>query len=163
MKRRSIFIGGSASVAAAVLGNAFIGADAMRLFRGLARPRWQLSTPGFVAVGGAYYLVLGYVLTRSVDRQHGRSSALALSVLVGNEACNAALFGHRSTRNGFLGAIAFLVPLFGLQLSVWRDRQSRRVLMPYTAFVVLYDLPWIYRLWRLNPEPVDGSLGMAQP
>lgn len=108
---------------------------------------------GFVAVGGVYYLVLGYVLTRSVDRQDGRSSALALSVLVGNEAWNGALFGRRSTRNGFLGAIVFLVPLFGLQLSVWRDRQSRRVLLPYTAFVVLYDLPWIYRLWRLNPEP----------
>ena len=102
MKRRSILIGGSASVAAAVLGNAFIGADAMRWFRGLARPRWQLPMPGFVAVGGADYLVLGYVLTRSVDRQDGRSSALALFVLLGNEAWNAALSAAGAPGTGFL-------------------------------------------------------------
>jgi tryptophan-rich sensory protein len=153
MKRRSMIVGGSASAGAAVLGNVFIGADAMRWFRGLARPRWQLPMPGLVTIGGAYYLVLGYVLTRSVDRQDRRSSAFALSVLVANEAWNAAFFGRRSTRNGLLGAMGFLVPLGGLQLSVWRDPKSRQALLPYTAFVLLYDLPWIYRLWRLNPGP----------
>ena len=107
---------------------------------------------GIVAIGGAYYLVLGYVLARSVDRRDRRSTACALSVLVANEAWNVALFGRRSTRNGLLGALAFLVPLGGLQLSVWRDPQSRYALLPYTGFVLLYDLPWIYRLWRLNLE-----------
>ena len=147
-----MIVGGSASGAAALLGNAFIGAGALRWFRGLAGPRWQLPIPGFVAIGGAYYLVLGYVLARSVDRRDRRSTACALSVLVANEAWNVALFGRRSTRNGLLGALAFLVPLGGLQLSVWRDPQSRYALLPYTGFVLLYDLPWIYRLWRLNPE-----------
>ena len=67
---------------------------------------------GIVAIGGAYYLVLGYVLARSVDRRDRRSTACALSVLVANEAWNVALFGRR----------------------------------------ILYDIPWIYRLWPLNPE-----------
>jgi hypothetical protein len=34
------------------------------------------------------------------------------------------------------------------------DPQSRHDLMPYTAFVVLNDSRWIYRLRRLNPGPV---------
>lgn len=112
--------------------------------------------PGFLVIGGLYYLVLGYVLARSVDRRDRKSSALALAVLVGNEAWNAALFGRRSTRDGFLGLIAFLVPLVGLQLSVRQDPRARRVLMTYTAYVMVYDLPWSYRLWRLNPT-ADGE------
>ena len=52
----------------------------------------------------------------------------------------------------FSGHWPFWCPLGGLQLSVWRDPQSRYALLPYTGFVLLYDLPWIYRLWRLNPE-----------
>ena len=32
--------------------------------------------------------------------------------------------------------------------------RSRTALAPYTAYVILYDLPWTYRLWRLNPTGV---------
>jgi hypothetical protein len=33
---------------------------------------------------------------------------------------------------------------------VAEDARSRHALAPYTAYVLIYDLPWIYRLWQLN-------------
>ncbi len=152
MRRRSIVLAGSASAAAAVLGNAFIGRDAMRWFRKLHTPPWQLPMSGFIVVDGVYYALIGYVLARSLDRGDRRSTGWALSVLIGNEAWNAAIFGRRSTRDGFLGLLGFLVPLAALQHSLMDDAPSRRALMPYTAYVLLYDLPWSYQLWRLNPD-----------
>jgi tryptophan-rich sensory protein len=74
----------------------------------------------------------------------------ATAVLVGNEAWNGLLFGRRDTRSAFAGLIVFLLPLAGLQRSLWHDRCSRGALLPYTTYVALYDLPWSYRLWRLN-------------
>ncbi|WP_222265975.1 hypothetical protein [Modestobacter marinus] len=44
-----------------------------------------------------------------------------------------------------------------LRRSVAGDARSRRTLAPYTAYVLLYDLPWIYRLWQLNPTRVPTS------
>jgi len=75
-----------------------------------------------------------------------------LAVLVGNELWNVAFFGRRSTRGGFLGLLGFLIPLAGLQHSVMGDPSARRALTPYTAYVLFYDAPWSYRLWRLNPD-----------
>ncbi|HEX9833521.1 MAG TPA: hypothetical protein VGA66_10635, partial [Mycobacterium sp.] len=57
---------------------------------------------------------------------------------------------RRSPRDAFLGIIAFLIPLSLLQASVSGDRPSRCALAPYTVWVVVYDLPWTYQLWRLN-------------
>src|SRR6185436_15803608 len=105
----------------------------------------------FLVVGAGYYAIIGYVLARSMDRRDARSTAWGLAVLVGNEAWNGAFFGRRSAHAGFVGLCAFLVPLAALQRSVAEDARSRRALAPYTAFVLIYDLPWIYRLWRLNP------------
>jgi tryptophan-rich sensory protein len=142
---------GACTAGAAVVGNAFIGKGAMEWFRGLTAPRWQLPFPAFLLVGAAYYGVIGYVLARSIDRRDARSTGWSLAVLVGNEAWNGAFFGRRSARAGFVGLCAFLVPLVALQRAVSEDPRSRRSLAAYTAYVFLYDLPWIYRLWRLNP------------
>ena len=136
--------------AAAVLGNAFIGRDSMAWFSALRRPAMQLPMPGFYVVGAAYYALMGIVVHRSVNRRDRRSYRLAMVVLAGNEMWNALLFGRRSARDGFLGIIAFLVPLGLLQASVAKDRPSRAALSPYVAWVVFYDLPWTYQLWRLN-------------
>ncbi len=138
------------TVAAAVLGNVFVGRDALTWFRGLRAPRMQLPMAGFYTVGAAYYVVMGVVVRRSVLRSDDRSYRLALGVLAGNELWNAALFGRRSPRDGFLGILAFLVPLGLLQASVARDRVSTAALGAYTAYVVVYDVPWAYQLWRLN-------------
>ncbi|MGB3352560.1 MAG: TspO/MBR family protein [Mycobacterium sp.] len=136
--------------AAAVLGNAFVGSKSMEWFSELRRPKMQLPMSGFYIVGLAYYAVMGVVVHRSVIQRDRRSYRLALIVLAGNELWNVLLFGRRSPRDAFLGIITFLVPLGLLQASVSGDHSSRTVLAPYTAWVVFYDLPWTYRLWRLN-------------
>jgi translocator protein len=130
----------------------------MAWFRGLTAPRWQLPLPALLGVGGLYYGVIGYVLARSIDRRDTHSTAWSLAVLVGNEAWNGAFFGRRSARAGFVSLCVFLVPLLQLQRSVVGDAPSRRALTPYTAYVLLYDLPWVYRLWRLNPTRGRTSL-----
>ena len=153
MERRSILLAGAGTGAAAVAGNAFIGKEAMAWFRGLTAPRWQLPFPGFLLVGAVYYAILGYVLARSIDRRDLPSTAGSAAVLLGNEAWNGIFFGRRSIRGALVGLCAFLVPLVALQRSLREDTRSRWALAPYTAYVLVYDLPWIYRLWRLNPDP----------
>jgi len=138
-------------VAAVVLGNAFIGKDALKWFKELRRPPMQIPLGASMGVAGLYYASIGTVLYRSASREDDRSYRLATVVLAGNELWNVALFGRRSTRAGFLGILAFTVPLALLQRSVSEDRVSTLALAPYTAWVVGYDIPWAYQLWRRNP------------
>lgn len=138
--------------AAAILGNAFIGRDSMAWFSALRRPRMQLPMSGFYVVGAAYYVLMGLVLHRALIRCDLRAYRLAMVVLASNEIWNALLFGRRSTRDAFLGILAFLVPLGLLQAAVAKDRPSRTAVGSYVAWVVCYDIPWTYRLWRLNAE-----------
>ena len=155
MNRRSVLAASACVGGAAVAGNAFIPNAAMGWFRGLRTPRWQLPLPAFMIVGALYYGDIGYVLARSIDRRDARSTACSVAVLAANEAWNGAFFGRRSTRAGFASLCAFLVPLLALQRSVAGDAPSRWALAPYMAYVLLYDLPWTYRLWRLNPTSVQ--------
>ena len=138
--------------AAAVIGNAFVGRDSMCWFRDLRKPRMQLPLPAFLLVA-VYYAQLGWVLHRAQQTEDRDVRNRALLVLAGNELWNAAFFGRRSPRAGFLGVLAFLGPLLALQKSVASDRPSLIALTPYTLWVIGYDVPWIYRLWRLNPRP----------
>jgi tryptophan-rich sensory protein len=158
MKRRSVVQASACVAGAAVAGNAFIGKEAMGWFRGLTAPRWQLPLPAFLGAGALYYGVIGYVLARGIDRRQAGAIAWSLAVLVGNEAWNGVFFGRRSARAGFVGLCAFLVPLLALQRSVAGDARSRTALAPYTLYVLLYDLPWTYRLWRLNRPGVPTRI-----
>jgi tryptophan-rich sensory protein len=72
-------------------------------------------------------------------------------VLASNEAWNVVLFGRRSTRGAFFAMLGFTLPLGMLQLSVKDDPGSTFALSPYSAWVIGYDLPWTYQLWRRNP------------
>jgi len=144
-------------LAAAVLGNVFVGREALRWFGQLRKPRMQLPLPAFLAVGAVYYLQLGWVLYRARLRDDRAVRNRALLVLAGNELWNAAFFGRRSPRAGFFGVLVFLGPLFALQKSVTADPPSLIALMPYTLWVVGYDIAWTYRLWRLNPSPPADS------
>lgn len=104
----------------------------------------------FMAVGVAYYLAMGVVLYRSLQRRDEAATVLAVGVLVLNEAWNVAFFGRRSTRNGFVGTVAFTAPLAGLGIAVRHDPVSRRLVEVYAGWVA-YDLWWSHRLWKLNP------------
>ena len=150
---RSAVVGGAVTATAAVLGNAFVSKESLSWFRGLQAPRWQLPMPGFVTVAAAYYVIMGVILARGIDRRDASTIGWAIAVLVGNEAWNGLLFGRRSTRAAYVGVLAFLVPLAGLQRSVWRDGPSRWIVLAYTIYVIGYDVPWAYRLWQLNPKP----------
>ena len=146
------------TVAAAVLGNAFVGRESLTWFADLRRPRMQVPMPAFYAVGAAYYGVMGTVLHRADARGDREAYRLGLVVLAGNELWNAAFFGRRSTATGFLGLLVFGVPVVALQRREADDRTSALVLAPYTAWVLGYDIPWTYRLWRLNGKtPADDG------
>ena len=147
--RTAIAVAGPPATAA-VLGNAFIGKDSMRWFRELRAPRFQLPMAAFGGVGAAYYAQLGVVLYRAYHRDERNVRRLALTVLVGNELWNVAFFGRRSPRNGLVGVLLFLGPLLRLQRAVADDAVSLVALTPYTLWVIGYDVPWTYRLWRLN-------------
>jgi benzodiazapine receptor len=139
------------TLAAAVLGNAFVRGDDLKWFGDLRAPRMQIPLPASLVVGGLYYLSVGTVAYRSIVRGDRTTYRLALVVLAGNEIWNYLFFGRRSTRAGFLGVLGFAVPVGLLQAALRRDPVSSLVFAPYTAWVVGYDIPWAYRLWRLNP------------
>lgn len=139
------------TVAAAVIGNALVRRDDLTWFGGLRAPSMQLPLPGFLAVGASYYLCIGTVLHRSLLRGDRTAYQLALIVLAGNEIWNFLFFGRRSTRAGFLGVLGFTAPVCLLQAALARDRLSALTFAPYTAWVIGYDVPWTYQLWRLNP------------
>ena len=143
-------VGGGVTAAAAVLGNVFVGKEALSWFRGLRAPRFQLPMPGFRVGRRGLLRDHGRRLGRGIDRRDAGAIAWAVAVLAGNEAWNGLLFGRRSPRAAFVGVLVFLVPLGGLQRSVWPDKRSRWILLPYTTYVIAYDVPWAYRLWRLN-------------
>lgn len=159
VRGRPLAVTVGATVAAATIGNSLVSKEDLAWLSTRRRPAMQIPLPVFAAVGVVYYVILGVVLYRACDRRDGRATRLALVVLVLNEAWNVAFFKGRSTRNGFAGLVLFLVPLCGLQLSVRHDRTSALVLAPYTAWAVLYDLPWTFRLWSLDRSEVDDVEG----
>jgi benzodiazapine receptor len=145
------------TLAAAVTGNAFVRPEDLTWFSGLQRPRMQIPLWGSFVSAGLYYVSIGTVIHRSRVSGDRTSHRLALVVLTGNEVWNALFFGRRSTRAGFLGILAFTVPVCLLQATLARDRTSGLVFSPYTLWVLGYDIPWTYQLWRLNRSPATGD------
>jgi tryptophan-rich sensory protein len=53
----------------------------------------------------------------------------------------------------FLGVLAFLAPLLILQIILLLVEPISAFLMfIYVLWVILYDIPWSYTLWKLNPS-----------
>lgn len=136
---------------AATLGNLLIPKQALAWFRALVWPWWLVPYPVFIGVGVTYYVLMATVLYRALDRGDPTAVVWALVVIVANEAWNAVFFGLRSTLGGFLGIVAFAVPLTVLLVSVSEDGLSLVVVAVYAAWVV-YDIAWTYALWRSNPQ-----------
>lgn len=146
-------------LAMALLGALLTGNQLTGWFAGLRTPRWQLPLGAFIGVGVVVYAldaVIAYRLLTVVHDPGGRVVALAALVVVMlyNELWNYAFFGLRSTFAGFLGVLAFLAPLAVLQvaLAVY-ERSSAVLLLVYVLWVLGYDVPWAYTLWRLNGDP----------
>ena len=151
LSKQAVRAGVVPPVIAVVVGNAGVGKASLQWFESLVKPRMQIPLPAFLVVGVVYYAEIGIVLYRAARREDRTVLRWGWLVLTGNELWNAAFFGRRNSGNGLLGLIIFLGPLRKLQWSVRRDRRSVLALTPYTVWVLAYDLPWIYRLRRLNP------------
>ena len=73
---------------------------------------------------------------------------------------NIVLFRWHNTLAGFLGVLAFLAPLTLLQVTLLLvDHVSAWLVLVYVVWMIGYDIPWAYRLWRLNPPQAQPAQG----
>jgi translocator protein len=139
----------------AVFGTALVGGSGLGWYEGLRKPGFLVPLGIFYLVGAIYYALFAVVLYRvlaRIDDPRGRAISLGLTVgvMLLNELWNYAFFGLRSTLAGFLGILVFLAFLTTLVATLRRyEGFSAVLLVPYYAWV-LYDVAWIYELWRLN-------------
>jgi len=134
-----------------------IGADGvLTWYPTLKKPDWHLPMAAFIAVAMLVYLIDGFVAYRLWAATSVRGSrvigltSLAV-VMVYNALWNYAFFESESTLIGLLGLLAFLGPLLMLQVTLCvYDTMAALVHGVYLAWVVLYDLPLFYTIWRLN-------------
>jgi benzodiazapine receptor len=143
-------------LAAAVLGNVWVGDALKTWYPGLVKPRLLIPLWAFIVVGVTVYVIEGVVLYRLlvyVESPQGKVvTVTALVVLmVYNEAWNYAFFGLRSTLAALVGIVAFLAPLTILTVALFAyEPISGWLMSPYCLWVA-YDLWWVYQLRRLNP------------
>ncbi|HEX6483850.1 MAG TPA: hypothetical protein VF043_33800, partial [Ktedonobacteraceae bacterium] len=86
-------------------------------------------------------------------------------VMLYNELWNIVLFRWHNTFAGFLGVLVFLAPLTLLQVTlVLVDHVSAWLVLVYVVWVIGYDIPWAYRLWRLvlPSDMVDNSINLSK-
>ena len=144
--------------AVAVLEGFLTGSGLKDWYPRLKKPRWQIPLWASVLVGLVVYAIDGFVAYRmltAVPSAGDRWVALTalVVVMVLNALWNYAFFEFRSTLIGFLGLVAFLGPLAVLQVALFAyDAVAAWAHMAYSAYVIAYDLPLFYALWRLNPE-----------
>jgi translocator protein len=140
------------------LGGVLAGSDLRNLYKGLATPRWQIPLWASLLVGGLGYVMDIFILYRlltEVRDLSGRTVAVAalLVVMLYNELWNATLFRLHSPLAAFVGLLGFIAPLAVLQVALWvYDPVSGWVLLIYWVWLLAYDIPWMYTLWRLNPS-----------
>jgi|SRR5215207_11209834 len=136
---------------------ALVGGNGVGWFARLDKPRFLIPLWMFCLVALGYYAGCAAVLYRILvydDDRRGELASLAMIIILMllNELWNYLFFGLRSTLAGFLGIVAFLVPLTALLLVLRRyEGLSARMVAAYYLWV-LYDLAWTYQLWRLNGD-----------
>jgi translocator protein len=146
------------TAAMAVLGTVLAGDALKTWFPTLVRPTFQMPLPLFIGVGIIGYIVGAIVLYRLltvVDDPRGRIVCVAAMVvtMLYNELWNGALFRLRSPFAGFVLVVAFLAPLAILETAlVLFEPVSALLIGVYVLWVIVYDVPWSYRLWRLNQD-----------
>ena len=140
----------------AVFGTILVGGSGLEWYEQLKKPGFAVPLGIFYLVGALYYVLFAIVLYRVLSRvgdARGRaiSLGLAVGVMLLNELWNYAFFGLRSTLAGFLGMAVFVALLTALVAVLPRyERFAAVLLVPYYLWVLLYDLPWTFELWRLN-------------
>ncbi|HKH11790.1 MAG TPA: TspO/MBR family protein [Rubrobacter sp.] len=144
--------------AVAVLEGFLTGSGLKDWYPRLRKPRWQIPLWAFVAVGLIVYVIDGFVAYRlltAVPSAGDRAVALTalVVVMVLNALWSYAFFEYRSTLVGFFGIVGFLGPLLVLQTALFvYDPVAAWAHMAYTLYVLAYDVPLFYEIWRLNPD-----------
>jgi len=133
-----------------------LGTKGLAWYADIEKPTWHLPMSGWALVVILVYLLNGFIAFRllSVPLRTGERVIGLVSlviVMLFNSIWTYAFLASENTLVGVLGLIAYLAPLSILQTSLWfYDRKSAVFLMPYFAWVVLYDIPLYYAIWRLN-------------
>jgi tryptophan-rich sensory protein len=144
----------------ATLGTLLVGDGLRTWYPALRKPWFQIPLPLFIAVGIVGYVMDGIILYRlltvvGAGLLRTRAVAAVVAMMLYNELWNGAFFRLRSTRVGFLGIVLFLVPLLAAEAALAAgDVPSAWLLSVYVVWVLGYDLPWGYALWRLNGSVV---------
>ncbi len=144
-------------VAVAILEGFLTGSGLKDWYPRLRKPWWQIPLWASVAVGLIVYVIDGFVAYRVLtvipsagDRWVALTALVVVMVL--NALWNYAFFEYRSTLVGFLGIVGFLGPLLVLQTALFvHDPAAAWAHMVYTLYVLAYDVPLFYAIWRLNP------------
>ena len=144
-------------IATAGAEGALSGKELPRWLASLAHPRLYAPLWAWVAAALATYLIQGLVAYRLLAGPLATAGWLALAALIAvmaaNVAYNVILDRTRDARWAFVGLLYFLPLLAVLQLCLFfADRPGFWAHLAYAAWVVLYDLPVMHGLWKLNPE-----------
>lgn len=144
------------TVLMAVLGTVIAGTAVKTWYPSLAKGRIEIPLGLFAFVGLVFYVfeaIVGYRLLERLDDT--RTTALVVFALVVvmlyNELWNGALFRLRSPFAALIALLGFLAPLAILLVGcALIDLPSLILMGMYAAWVIGYDIPWIYGLWRAN-------------
>ena len=145
-------------VVVAALEGAVTGDGPRTWYPGLRKPWWQIPLWASILVGLVVYGIDGFVAYRVLTAVPApKDQVVAMTALVVvmllNALWNLAFFRSRSTLIGFLGILGFLGPVLVLQVALFAHEPiAAWAHMVYTAYLVFYDVPLFYALWRMNPE-----------
>ena len=146
------------TIVMAVLGTVIAGTAVRTWYPSLAKGRIEIPLGLFAIVGLVFYVfevVVGYrLLERLDDTPMSVVVVFALVVvMLYNELWNGALFRLRSPFAALIALLGFLAPLAILLVGcAVVDLPSLILMGIYAAWVIAYDIPWMYGLWRANPE-----------
>jgi tryptophan-rich sensory protein len=136
----------------AILSNSFISEAALSWYNNLNHPWYKLPLAGSIVVALFVYIGYGVIIYRSFVKRFLSAVTLATAVIVANEIWNVVFFGSRNLTLTFWVTLAFAVLVLAQALHVkTKDKLSLRISLIYLAWVVAYDLPWLYQLSVMNP------------
>jgi translocator protein len=148
------------TVAMGILGTVLAG-DAVRTwYPTLTKGRIEIPVAVFAVVGLVFYVVDVVVAYRVLGMADTDPTAVLVIVALAvvmlyNELWNAALFRLRSPFAALIALLSFVAPLAILLVGCWLvDTPSFVLIGIYVLWVVAYDVPWIYGLWRANVRTV---------
>ncbi len=141
---------------AATLEGICAGTQVKPFFSSLTFPRYSAPLWVWSIIGGAYYLIFGFVLYRVLrldDHSNIRSVTIALiiTMMIVNALTNYVIFRARDLRTAFfIGALFPLLDFALLVLMLRLDSTAAIFLAPYLIYRI-YAVYWGFALWKANP------------